>query len=90
MSMDDQVRELIAFHRELTGFNARLHSSISELERSHDSVNALWQDEMRRAYDAQYTPLHANITRYVRVEGPRYLEFLLFKIRHAQRYLHGG
>ena len=90
MSMDDQARELISFHRELTGFNARLHSSIGELERSHDSVNALWQDEMRRSYDAQYTPLQANITRYVRLEGPRYLDFLQLKIRYAQRYLNGG
>lgn len=90
MSMDDQARELVSFHRELTSFNARLHSSVNELERSHDSVNALWQDEMRRSYDAQYTPLQENISRYVQLEGPRYLDFLLFKIQYAQRYLRGG
>jgi uncharacterized protein YukE len=90
VNMDDQVQELIAFHRELTSFNTRLNGSVNELERSHDSVNAVWQDDMRRAYDAQYGPLQTNITRYVRLEGPRYLDFLQLKIRYAQRYLNGG
>ncbi|MGM9319313.1 hypothetical protein [Deinococcus aquaticus] len=90
MSMDDQLRELTAFHHELTRFNASLGSSLQELERSHGAVDTHWQDSMRKAYDAQYTPLHAHVAQYVRREAPRYTEFLTGKIIHVRRYLHGG
>ncbi|SMB82003.1 hypothetical protein [Deinococcus hopiensis] len=88
--MDDQLRELVAFHQELTRFNGQLTDSLKDLERSHDAVNHLWQDSMRQAYDAQYTPLLQNVSQYVRREAPRYSEFLGMKIQHVRRYLHGG
>ncbi|AWT37397.1 hypothetical protein DM785_16930 (plasmid) [Deinococcus actinosclerus] len=88
--MDDQLRELMAFHQELSRFNASLGSSLQDLERSHGAVDAHWQDSMRKVYDAQYTPLQERMTQYVRREAPRYTEFLTGKIMHVRRYLHGG
>ena len=90
MSMDDQHREMINFRQSLIEFNELLKRSMSELQVQHERVSPLWQDEMRRHYDAQWEPLHSTMQHYVAMEGPSYVEFLSIKLHALESYLYGN
>lgn len=89
-SMDDVHREVLRFTEALEQFNERLDSQLKDLSACHDRVSPLWQDEMRRTYDATYAQLHETITRYSGIEGPEYTDFLNEKVMYAKRYLFDG
>lgn len=90
MSMDDQYREMVNFRQSLIEFNMRLKDSMRDLQERHDYVSPHWQDEMRRHYDAQWTPLRETINHYNAVEGRSYVDFLSIKLNALERYLRGG
>lgn len=90
MSMDDQYRQMINFRQALMDFNLGLRDSMRDLSTRHDYVAPLWQDEMRRHYDAQWNPLNETMKRYLDAEGPSYVEFLHIKAFALERYLYGG
>ena len=89
-SMDDVHREVLKFSEALEIFNERLDSQLKDLSACHDRVSPLWQDEMRRTYDATYSHLREAITRYSEIEGPEYTDFLTEKVMHVKRYLFDG
>jgi len=89
-NIDDQYREMLNFRDTLIEFDLSLDRAMRDLQARHDSVSPLWQDEMRRHYDAQWKPLHDTLRHYVAVEGPSYVEFLSIKLYALERYLHGG
>lgn len=88
-SMDDVFERMQRFARVLGEFQDALAASLNDLDRHHAAVAPLWRDERRRAYDAEYAPLHAFLVRYARELGPAYLEFLDEKLRALDQYLHG-
>lgn len=89
MSMDEQYREMVNFRVALIAFNEKLKASIVEMESHHDKVSGLWQDSMRRHYDAQWDPFRQTMKHYVKSEAPGYVEFLSIKMHKTERYLHG-
>ena len=89
MSMDEQHRELNNFTASLGEFNQQLASSLRDLTERHEAVSPMWQDEMRRGYDAEWIPLNEMLQRYVGVEAGRYMSFLEEKIQAVRRYLYG-
>jgi uncharacterized protein YukE len=89
MSMDDVFERMQWFAQVLKRFQDSLDASLAELGRRHDDVDPHWQDERRRAYDAQYTPLHDTLMKYVRQQGPEYIRFLEERIQAIDQYLHG-
>lgn len=90
MSMDDQYREMVNFRQNLVEFNELLQKSMRDLERQHERLSPLWQDEMRRHYDQQWDPLKITMEMYVTVEGPNYVEFLSIKAFALESYLYGN
>ena len=88
-SMDDVFERMQLFARVLGEFQEALQASLNDLDRHHAAVDSLWRDERRRTYDAEYNPLHEALVRYVRQQGPAYLEFLDEKLRAINQYLHG-
>ncbi|MCB9871504.1 MAG: hypothetical protein H6837_16730 [Planctomycetes bacterium] len=87
--MDDVLERMREFQRALDVFDELLTASMRELEQHHDAVAPLWQDELRRAYDARWEPLHERLREYAKREGPAYEEFLLRKTRSLEGYLYG-
>jgi hypothetical protein len=90
MSMDDQYRQMRIFTDELRNFNVRLLSSVKDMEKYHEVVSPVWQDEMRKTYDALWGPFKDMMDNYLHNEAPRYIEFLETKARALERYLYGG
>ena len=90
MSMDDQYREMINFRQSLIDFNERLKASMRSLEAQHEYVSPLWDDEMRRHYDAQWEPLRTTMKYYIEMEGRDYVEFLSMKLYKLEKYLYGN
>jgi len=90
MSMDEQYEQMRRFAQALDKFNEQLSATARELQAKHDYVSPFWQDEMRRAYDAEWLPLSERMNLYNAVEGRQYMEFLTVKIRLLERYLRGG
>ena len=89
MSMDDQYEMMQRFEHELREFNMQLKRSVQELENQHETVSPLWQDAMRREYDAVWGPFEETMKHYIDNEGPRYVEFLNIKIHALGRFLYG-
>ena len=89
MSMDEQFEQMKIFDAELDRFNNSLAAGLQELQKAHDLVSPLWQDEMRRKYDAIWTPFHERMEQYTKREAPAFTVFLRNKIRHLREYLHG-
>jgi len=90
MSMDDVLVVLDNFKQELEVFNDNLKLSFEELEKQHDHVAPLWQDEMQKEYDGKWQPLQEKMDQYLKAGGQGYVEGLIQKIEAAKRYLHGA
>ena len=90
MSMDDQYAQLQRFHRHLESVNTRLAASARELAHAHDRVDPLWQDTLRRTYEAEYAPFAGRVHTYLHREAPNYERFLREKTAALNRYLHGN
>jgi len=90
MSMDDQHREMQNFRQSLIEFNESLKRSMLDLKTQHERLSPLWDDEMRRHYDAQWEPLYNMMRRYVEAEGRDYVEFLSIKMHALEQYLYGN
>lgn len=89
MSMDEQFEQMKLFDTELHRFNGVLSAGMHDLEKAHELVSPLWKDEMRRKYDALWSPFHEHMQLYIAREAPAYADFLRTKIRHLREYLHG-
>ena len=89
MSMDEQFDRLRVFETELVEFNETLRVTLAEVDAAHGAVDPLWKDSMRKTYDALWNDFHQDMARYVEQSAPRVEEFLLRKIQHLHRYLHG-
>jgi uncharacterized protein YukE len=87
MSMNDTFREMRNFHAELQRFNGQLQASMSDLQANHDRVSPIWQDDMRKDYDAQWQEFDEMMKRYLSREGPAYVQFLDQKLQALSRYL---
>lgn len=89
MSMDDQYQQMKIFATTLSDFNEHLGASVNDLRRNHDNVSPLWQDQMRREYDAVWGPFEEMMRHYLERESPNYVEFLSIKLHALKRYLEG-
>lgn len=87
MSMNDTFREMQNFHRELVRFNENLRASMNDLQKNHDQVSPLWQDDMRKEYDAQWREFDEIMKNYLKWEAPAYSQFLSKKLQDLSRYL---
>jgi hypothetical protein len=87
MSMNDTFREMQNFHRELVRFNENLRASMNDLQKNHDQVSPLWQDDMRKEYDAQWREFDEIMKNYLKREAPAYSQFLSKKLQDLSRYL---
>ena len=89
MSLDETYAEMQNFEKALRAFNEQLRASLAELEKQHDKVSPLWNDQMRKKYDAVWGPLLQTMKHYSASEGPGYVEFLNIKLYALRRYLDG-
>ena len=89
MSMDNQYEQMKQFYAALAAFNEHLSRSMHDLMKQHEHVSPLWQDEMRRTYDRYWNPLDQTMRRYLRKQGPVFLEFLKKKLRYMEGFLYG-
>jgi uncharacterized protein YukE len=89
MSMDDVHARAQALAQQLEKFNQHLRKAMDEVDRSHRQVSPMWKDAMRRDYDRNWLPLEDKMKEYNQRVGPRYLEFMLQRLRHLVAYLHG-
>ncbi len=89
-NMNDQYEMGMRFTKMLMDFNLSLRASMMELEKAHEAVSPLWQDDMRKYYDQIWGPFRQTMMHYDKVEGPSYVEFLHIKMHATGRYLQGG
>ncbi len=90
MSMNDTFREMKNFHDELRRFNENLKSSMTDLQKNHDQVSPLWQDDMRKDYDSQWREFDEMMKNYLQREGPDYVQFLDRRLKALAGYLRSG
>ena len=90
MSMDDVFSTMNAFQQELVEFNDRLNASFDDLAKHHDIVDPLWNDAMRKQYDAKWLQLDEQMTHYISMEGGGYVGILVEKIEAIREYLYGN
>ena len=90
MSMDEVFESMKIFEKELDSFNNRLKESFEDLSRNHDRVAPLWQDSMRKEYDARWNSLEEHMKEYVAVDGSTYIEILNQKLAAIRGYLYGN
>ncbi len=88
--MDDVMRALREFDRELNDFTQAMQDASRGLEREHNRVRGLWQDSFSRAYHGRWNSFDQHMTRYLRNDAPRYHQFLQTKIRQLGQYLGNG
>ena len=93
MSSGDGIEETFHsmqdFRLLLSQFNDSLRTSVMDLERQHDSVSPLWQDQWRKDYDMIWQPFEETMKHYLNSGGPNYIEFLDHKSDAMRRYLFG-
>lgn len=89
-NMNEQYREMQHFHKELVSFNESLGQSFADVTKNHDEIPPIWTDEFRATYDKIWGPMREMMDRYLKSEGPRYVEFLQRKLGATRRYLTGG
>ena len=89
MSMNDVERCVDGFERQLDWFNDHLRATVKVLNDHHDQVNPLWQDDMRKEYDAQWLPLEEAMQHYENVVGPEYIVRLKDTLKDIRGYLYG-
>lgn len=89
MSLDHTFEALLRFSRELEIFDETLRASYRELHACHDTVDAIWRDDMRRTYDRAIEELDARLGRYFEGESERFEEFIRLKLGQLDGYLHG-
>lgn len=87
MGLNDTFREMHNFHAELQRFNSQLQASMSDLQTNHDRVSPIWQDDMRKDYDAQWQEFDEMMKQYLSREGPAYVQFLDQKLKALSIYL---
>ncbi|MBP0013399.1 MAG: hypothetical protein J7525_09825 [Roseofilum sp. SID3] len=75
------------FYSELNRFNDNLRSSMNDLQKNHDRVSPLWQDDMRKEYDRQWQEFDEMMKNYLQREAPAYSQFLDQKLQDLARYL---
>jgi uncharacterized protein YukE len=89
MSLDETYVQMQNFEKALRDFNMNLRASLAELEAQHDKVSPIWNDQMRKKYDAIWGPFLQTMKHYNVSEGPGYIEFLNIKLHTLRRYLYG-
>ncbi len=89
-SMDDVLECMTRFTDRLKSFDEELAASLRHMQELHDQVDALWRDETRRRYDAEYGPLREQLIRFRAQEAPDYILFLERKQQRLREYLYGG
>ena len=89
MSLDETAERMMIFHRALERFNERLNASCRDVQRHHEAIAPLWQDEFRRRYDATWGPFDDSMQRYLTRDRPAYEDFINQKLRAIEAYLHG-
>ncbi len=90
MSMDEQFEQMQYFGRALRAFNDQLGASLRNLERNHDAVSPLWQDEFRQLYDAEWQAFKQSMDSYMLRDAEIYTAFLDSKLQALANYLRGG
>ena len=89
MSLDETAERMMIFHRALERFNERLNASCQDVQRQHEAISPIWQDEFRRRYDATWGIFDESMKRYLAKERPAYEYFMNQKLRAREGYLHG-
>jgi hypothetical protein len=87
--IEETYYSMLNFRQLLIQFNDSLRSSVMDLEKQHDNVSPLWQDQWRKDYDMIWLPFQDTMQRYLSTGGPNYIEFLNFKSEAMRRYLFG-
>lgn len=88
--MDEQLQQMIAFHKQLTEFKQRLQQMIVAVEEQHEQIEFVWQEPQRDDYDEVWIPLQEGVQYYLQFASEEMVEFLQQKIFYLNRYLHGG
>jgi uncharacterized protein YukE len=88
--MDDVMRALREFDRELNDFTQAMNDASRGLEREHNRVRGLWHDSFSRTYHGRWNTFDQHMTRYLRNDAPKYRQFVQTKIRQLGEYLGHG
>lgn len=88
--MDDVMRALKVFERELDDFTSAMRSSVTALEREHSSVSPLWQDSFSKEYHRRWRTFEQHMSAYLGRDAPKYRRFVKTKIRQLGQYLGHG
>lgn len=86
-SMDDVFERMMHFQRTLREFTEAFTGTVQEMQRRHDEVSPLWQDQFRREYDVHWDVLQREIDLFLNTRAPQYDEFLTRKLRALANYL---
>lgn len=89
MSLDETAERMRIFLHALERFNERLNASVRDVERHHEAISPLWQDEFRRQYDALWSPFEESMKLYLKKDRAAYEEFIQQKLRAIEAYLYG-
>ena len=90
MGMDEIHVQMEMFEKELEAFNDRLRVSFRELKDSHERVNPLWQDHMRKEYDNMWVPVEEAMEDYLATVGRGHVEELINRVNWLRRYEQWG
>lgn len=87
--MDEIHERMMVVDGALSQFNERLRASFDDVARAHNALAGLWDDSMRRDYDAAWGPLEEAMKDYLQRIGPTCVDGLGQRLAALRRYLHG-
>ncbi len=90
MGMDDVLSTMETFIKELECFNTNLKSSYKELNSSHEKIEKIWDDAMRKRYNSIWFELEEQLKLYIDIIGDSNVEQLIEKMNAIKGYLYGN
>lgn len=90
MGMNEVEERMAHFEAALQSFHLAVQRSIREIERQHETVDAMWRDTMRAAYDARWIPLRDQLFEYRDRVAPSYIETMRVRLQYLRNYLYGN
>lgn len=89
-TLDDVYDLMRQFRITLGEFDESLAESFTELERHHEHLEGMWQDQMAQRYWRAYEPFAETMKTYIQGDALRFEEFLDTKLRILDQYLSGA
>jgi hypothetical protein len=87
MSLEDQYHGIVNFHTRVCRFNETVQLVCLDLQKMHDVLETVWQEETRHQYETLYQSMLEGLQQYARLQGPIFADALKNQASLLEGYL---